>query len=72
MDEMVAEKWKMIWWSCHIGFLWLSLITELNEIWLDIDNTSRRASEHSLVAVRKAGKELREFCPLVNKMARGD
>lgn len=26
-------------------------------------------SEHCLVAMRKAVKELREFCPLINKMA---
>lgn len=30
LDEIVADKWKIIWWSCHIGFLWLSLIIELN------------------------------------------
>lgn len=32
VDEIMADKWEIIYWSCHIGFLWLSLIIELNEI----------------------------------------
>lgn len=72
MDEIVADKWEIIWWSYHISFLWLSLKIELNEMQLYMDSTSRRISEHCLVAVGEAVKERREFCPFINKVACGD